>query len=220
MAKRKKPVSEGKRPLSASEFRDAVRRIMAAAQAHWLASNHCTNYPDPKPSTENFFLLSVSFELLLLSIEHSLRLLILLHHSIFLGDIGHNSHVLYKELRKRSGGKEGLRSDIINAMNLIAQGNGLDPISERELKSCLEKHDSSYSTFRYFQLNRQGKLNEGVMGFAPRERDILLCLAEVLIAMNEKAMRSRGFDDSLIVSHIPLSKELAEQYEEWLRQAR
>ena len=70
--------------------------MMAAAQAHQRASGWCMDKPDAKPPNIDSFLFgAVSFELILLSVEQSLRLLLVLHFGIIRDDTNHNPHVLY-----------------------------------------------------------------------------------------------------------------------------
>lgn len=73
MARRKK--SEDKRvKLNAEEIGIAVPRMMAAAQAHRRAAIWCLCKPEVKPVDSIYFPV-VAFELLLPSVEQSLRLL-------------------------------------------------------------------------------------------------------------------------------------------------
>ena len=126
------------------------------------------------------------FELVLLSAEQSLRLLLLLHYSVV--RTGHNLHALYKDVRKKSEGRVGIRRDIIGRMNALGRSERIDPFSEEELVACLRKHNSSYSNFRYFQLHRQARLNEK-WGFSQRDIQTLHCLALALIYLNMDEMR-------------------------------
>ena len=191
--------------LTDEEVETAAARMMAAAQAHQRASILCADNPDAKPpNIDAFFLPIVSFELILLSVEQSLRLLLLIHHSIVRGDTNHNPYVLYKAIRNRSGGKEGIRLTIISKMNELGRTKGVAPISENDLVACLKKHDSSYSNFRYFQLDHQGRLNEQ-WEFTQRDVQILHCLALALIHMNMDEMERRGIGTLLSMTKVPES---------------
>ena len=87
---------------------------MAAAQAHQRASVHCLNNPDAKPpNIDGFFFSVVSMEMILLSVEQSLRLLLLLHYGIIRDDTNHAPRVLYKAMMNKSGGTDGIRTDIV-----------------------------------------------------------------------------------------------------------
>ena len=207
MARRRRTASKGKRvPLTVEEIEIAAARMMAAAQAHQRVATWCMDKSDAKPpNIDAFFFPIVSFELVLLSIEQSLRLLLLLHYSIVRDDTNHNSYVLYREVRNKSGGKEGIRSDIISKMNVLGQTEGADPFSEKELVSCLKKHDSSYSNFRYFQLDHQARLNKK-WGFSKRDVQIIHCLALALIHMNMGEMMRRGIGALLSMSLVPESE--------------
>ncbi len=196
--------------LTAEEIEVAAARMMAAAQAHQRASGWCMDKRDAKPPNIDFFFSRVvSFELILLSVEQSLRLLLLLHYSIVRDDTNHNPHVLYKAMQNKSGGKEGIRHDIISKMSVLGHTQGIDPISERELVACLRKHDSSYSNFRYFQLDRQARLNKK-WEFSQRDVQILHCLALALISLNMDEMGKRGIGAFLSMRPV-LESEMTEE---------
>ena len=213
MARRRATASRSKRvELIPEETAIAASRMMAAAQAHQRASAWCTENPDAKPpNIDSLFFSAVSFELVLLSVEQSLRLLLLLHYSTIRSDTNHNPRVLYAAIRNKSGGKDGIRNDIISSMTAIGQLRGITPFSERELLACLNKHDSSYSDFRYFQLDRQARLNKR-WDFSPRDVQILHSLALALIALNMGEMQRRGIKAILSMSRVPQS-EMTEELE-------
>ena len=157
--------------------------MFAAAQAHQRASVWCVNKPDAKPPNIDWFFFNVvSFELLLTSIEQSLRLLLLLHFSMVHVSSPHNLHTLYHMLQNKSGDKTGAKHDIIKTMAKLVQSRGIASITEEELKTCLKKHNQSYSKFKYFQLNRKAKL-ENIFEFSARDFQILHCLAPALIEL-------------------------------------
>ena len=181
MARRRKTADERKRkPLTTEEIEIAAPRMMAAAQAHQRASGWCLDKPDSKPpNIDAFFFPVVSFELILLSVEQSLRLVLLLHYSIVRDDTNHNPYVLYKAVQNKSGGTEGVRNEIVSKVNELGKAEGIDPVSEKELVTCLRKHDSSYSNFRYFQLDHRARLNKN-WEFSRRDMQILHCLERVV----------------------------------------
>ena len=207
MAARRGPTSNRRRrKLTTEEIEIAASRMMAAAQAHQRASVWCSDKPDAKPPNIDFFFFGVvSFELILLSVEQSLRLLLLLQYSIVRDDTNHNPHVLYGAMLGKSGAKEGIRHNIVNKMNMLGRPKGIDSFSEKELRACLKKHDSSYSNFRYFQLDHQAKLNPE-WEFSGRDVQILHCLALVLISLNLDEMGSRGINVFGSMSPVPESQ--------------
>ena len=145
--------------LTAEQKKKAAVAFMLAAIAHQRTSRWCRCNPNAKPPNLDFFLFpAVSFELILLSTEQSLRLLLLLHYSIIRPDTNHSPHTLYKALMRvrESGGREGIRQDIIDEVNMSLRSLDQAPISEKDLRSCLRKHDSSYTGVRYFQVNKHG----------------------------------------------------------------
>ena len=207
MVRRKKTSDSRKRQkLTTAEIESAVPRMMAAAQAHQRASGWCLEKPDAKPpNIDAFFFPSVSFELILLSVEQSLRLVLLLYYSIVRDDTNHNPYRLYKAIQNKSGSKEGIRSEIIRKVNELCRTEGIDPISEKEMVACLRKHDSSYSNFRYFQLDHQARLNKD-WEFSQGDVQILHCLALALISTNMDEMGKRGIGALLSMRKVPYSQ--------------
>ena len=144
------------------------------------------------PNIDWFFFNVVSMELILMSVEQSLRLLLLLHYNVIRSDTGHAPNVLYGEILRRSGGEGGIRSDIVDTANAVGGLQRIPPIDEREIRKCLQKHRSSYTNFRCFQLNKQGWLNPD-FEFKPREVQVLHCLALGLIKLNMDEIARRGY---------------------------
>ena len=217
MARRKKTGSKTEGALTAKEMGTAVERMMAAAEAHQLASVWCRNKPGAQPpNIDRFYFLVVSFELALLSVEQSLRLLLLLQHSIVRAR--HNPRALYSEILHQSRGKSGIGQDILNNMNVVAQANALAPFSENELQSCLRKHDSSYSSLRYFGLDQHARLTTD-WEITGRDHQVFLCLALALISLNGDEMAKRGIGALGPVNPIPesaMTEELRALKERWM----
>ncbi|MCY4436771.1 MAG: hypothetical protein OXE05_05485 [Chloroflexi bacterium] len=194
---------EERAQLCGEEIKIAAVRMMAAAQAHQRASVWCFEKPGAKPpSIDAFFFPTVSFELILLSIEQSLRLLLLLHYSIIRDDVNHNPNVLYKAMLRMSGGNEGIRNRITTRMNSLGQSKDIEHISEKDLRVCLNRHDSSYLSVRYFDLSHEGKLRNE-FEILPRDVQILHCLALSLIELNMDEMGRRGIPALLSMSRVP-----------------
>ena len=164
-----------------NEKKDVAWRTMMAAEAHRIASDSCLSSSLSSSDTDNFFLRVVSFELLLVSVEQSLRLLLLLRFSIFPKNPKHNLFDLYGKLGEKDAGKEWIIEGIIAVMNARKK---VSPTSEEELAACLKEHCSSYSNTKYFQVKRGGELSKN-FGHSTREREILHCFALVLIDVNK-----------------------------------
>ena len=197
---------KGKVGLSHGEANIAIRQMMHAAQAHQRASVYCKDNPNANPpNIDAYYYLVVSFELILLSVEQSLRLLLLLHYSIVRENTNHNPRVLYGAVMRKSGDKVGIRQDIISKMNLLCLPQGITPFSEEELLACLNKHDSSYSNVRYFQLDPQARLNEK-FEISPRDNQTIHCLAVALISLNMSEMQKRGIGIASSMSPVPESQ--------------
>ena len=192
--------------LTGEEVKVAAARMMASAQAHQRASGWCMDKPDAKPPNIDFFFFTVvSFELVLISVEQSLRLLLLLHYSVIRDDTNHSPNVLYKALLNKSGSEGGIRLDIVKKADELAQSEGIAAIAENELVACLRKHDSSYSNFRFFQLDHHGRLT---MKFEVTKRDVQIvhCLALALIHLNMDEMNRRGIGALLSMSQVAESE--------------
>ena len=192
--------------LNGDEKKVACTRLMAGAQAHQRASVYCHDNPDAKiPNIDWLFFNVVSLELILMSVEQSLRLLLLLHYDIIRDDTNHTPHVLYTTVRNKSGGKVGIRSKIVAMANTLAGTQKIPTMDEKEIVACLRKHNSSYTNFRYFQLNRQGRLNPQ-WEIKNREVQILHCVALGLITLNMDEMTTRNIPIMSSMSAIPESR--------------
>ena len=188
----------------------AATRYMAGAQAHQRASAWCLDKPDAKPpNIDAFFFPTVSFELILLSVEQSLRLVLLLHYSIIRDDTNHTPHVLYVAIRNKSSGYEGVRNAIVERSNKYGGTQKIPEITEKEVVACLKKHNASYANFRYFQLSHQGKLNPS-FGYSSRDVQIMHCLALALIHVNMDEVRRREIGLIESMSVVPEAKMTAE----------
>ena len=207
-----------KRPVKLNEQdkKMAVTRLMDGAQAHQRASVYCMDKPDAKPPNIDWFYFNVvSLELILMSIEQSLRLLLLLHYDITRADTGHVPAVLYKAIRNKSCGKAGIRSDIVAMANAFGGTRGITAMGEKEIRKCLRKHDSSYANCRHFQLNKHGGLNPE-FEFKPREVQVLHCLALGLIKLNMDEIAERKLPGGSSMSVVPES-ERTNELRAWMK---
>ena len=141
--------------LSDDEIAVAATRYMAGAQAQQRASAWCLDKPDAKPpNIDAFFFPTVSFELILLSVEQSLRLALLLHYSIIRDDTNHTPHVLYGAIRNKSKGYEGVRSTIVERLNLYGVKHNIPVIKEKDIVACLKKHNEPPRVYRRVKLSK------------------------------------------------------------------
>ena len=206
MARRNK-TDKNRKPLTAEETTVAAQRMMASAQAHQRTSTWCMDNPDAEPpNIDSFFFSTVSLELILISVEQSLRLLLLLHYSTIRDDTDHVPKVLYRAMLNKSGEKDDdIRTEIVDAANSLRATKGLPEMTEKDIVSCLERHNSSYTNFRHFQLNRQGKLNPK-FSYTGRDMQILHCLALGLIKLNMDEMVRRNINVIASMSVVPESE--------------
>ena len=203
-------------PLTSDETKQLVQRMMASAQAHQRASAYCLDNPSANPpNIDTFWFSAVSFELILLSIEQSLRLLILLYSGNVLDRVDHNLKVLYRQAQDKSVDKRELRDNIIHTMNEIEKPKGIAAFCEQELSTCLNKHKSSYSDIRYFFADRMGKVKPD-WSILPREIQIMHYLALALIEINMQEIRNQEMKILGSMSHVPQA-ETPEELKQMLR---
>ena len=164
--------------------------MMAGASAHQRASKYCLENPDAKPpDIDGIFFPIIAFELILNSIEQSLRLVLLIHYSIL--KPVHNIFALYKTVLRKSFSKEGIRSEIVSRVNAYGRYWSMGSVTEDDICRCLRKHDSSYSNFRYFGLDDKGHSTKKweMKGY---EVKLLHCFAQALLEVNSDEMHKRG----------------------------
>ena len=194
--------------LTPGEIEAAVRRMLLGAQAHQRASAYCQDNPTAKPpNIDALFFPAVAFELILNSIEQSLRLILLLEYST--PKPTHNVSALYKAIIRKSGSTDGIRSEIVRRVTELGRSLGMEAITEDDIRACLRKHDSSYSSFRYFGLDDEGRttLQWEVKSY---EVKLVNCLALALIQLNCEAMRKRGIR-TLSMQRLTVSDMTADQ---------
>ena len=206
------------------EIRAVVLSLMNAAQTHKSASVLCRErvLANPFNIIDNHLFSAVSFELILVSVEQSLRLLFLLFFNNFPKNPNHDLYALYKELQDRDTGEESIRRDIIQEINVFGQTQNIRPISEWELVACLEKHRSSYMDFKYFHVDKKGKRNrdnKAFLGFlSKRDQEIFFCLASALICLNTEEIEKRGFGFPVALCLVPES-EMTERFKAFTKRA-
>ena len=176
--------------LSDNERKKAAQRMMASAQAHHCASLHCTFLDKEESLLNKFMIQAVTVELTCLSIEQSLKVYTLIHPSGS-ARTGHDLHELYTSLPE----KEKIQTTILRLVNRFAESNKFDSITEEiteeDILKCLEKHHSTYTSLRYFGLDRCYRLKEK-REIAPSEILTLVSLSSALVDINKMAMEDRG----------------------------
>ncbi len=178
--------------LTEEEIKVIAPRLMASAEAHQRASSWCLDKTDARPpNIDSLFFPAVSFEMILFSVEQSLRLLLLLHFGVNRHNTNHSPHALYNDICfKESSGVE-RKKDVTLKMNELGQSEGIDTITEDEILSCLKEHNTAYTDIRYFLMRRKGRPIEE-WGFSPRDVQILHCFGLALIHLNWDTMNQRG----------------------------
>lgn len=171
--------------------------MLAAAWAHARAAARCFSNPDANhPSTDAIFFRGVSFELHLLSVEQSLKLMLYLRHQSFRSK--HDLHPLYSRvsgIQSESTGRS-LIGEIVYYMNLMGRGNLLgrqkqySEVTEEELECFVKMHNTSYIDFRYFGVNRSMEPIPQVI--SAREFQIIQLLSIALVGSNLLGLEDCG----------------------------
>ena len=183
--------------LNPEQFKKAAQRMMMGALAHQRASAYCLDNPETKPPSANVLYFStVSFELILFSIEQFLRLLLLLQYSTLRPT--HNIFQLYNEIKRKGRDGIGPIQELYARINALAKSKGLEAISLKDVHACLKKHDSSYVNFRYFGLDKDARVSKK-WEMKSFEIQVLHCLALALLEINLNKMKELdiGFSDTV-----------------------
>ena len=129
-----------------------------------------------------------SFELTLLSVEQSLKLLLLLRFGKDI-EITHKLQKLYSDIQ--SQGKRGAKAveEVIAYMNEVVKNDDkIREFSESDVMRCLQVHNSSYVNLRYFELQNKPRPDGNNLVLTQRDRQIIQTFAQSLIAVNMKEM--------------------------------
>lgn len=180
--------------LSDDDREKAAQRMMASAQAHHCASLRCTFLDEEEPLLNKFMLQAVTIELTCLSIEQSLKVYTLIHPSGS-ARTGHNLYKLYTSLPGNEVEKEKIQTTILGLVNRYANSYQFDSITEEiteeDIRECLKKHHSTYTSLRYFGLDRCYRLRKK-RKIVPSEIQTLISLSGALVDITEKAMEDCG----------------------------
>ena len=173
----------------------AVQWIMIASVAHNLVARSCQNQALEAKKKENedvaFYFTVAAYESSLLSIEQSLKLILVLQFLVPLNKLkSHDLIPLYEKIEGKRG--RNLRDRIIKRVNFYASQRGYHSVSKKELKDCLETHRKTYEKIRYLYVNTQGEAEE-LPDITEREAQIIDCLRRGLVDLN-----SEELDDSEI----------------------
>ena len=103
----------------------------------------------------------------------------------------HNIDALYKAVLRENGTKGTIRDDIVNRTNIHLNSLGLNSVTEKNIRKCLRKHDSSYSSFRYFGLGDDARFTLK-WEMTVYENQLLNCLAVALYDTNSNEMEKLG----------------------------
>ena len=164
--------------------------MMMAAIAHHQTSIYCVDSPHAKTSSmDQYYFHIVAFELILLSIEHSLKLTLLLENSI--NPPTHKVHTLYNKVIKCTSDRGKLQLKVVTGVNHYASSAALPFVEENSILECLKKHDSSYVNFRYFGVDKKAR-SVSDWEITAYEAKILYCLAATLLDINVDMLRKHG----------------------------
>ena len=203
MSKRKR-TQQSQRNLTVQQTQEAAKRLMIGAQARQYVSKFCLDSSGGGVfNMTHVYLSTISFELILHSIEQSLRLLLLIHFSV--NHSTHNIFALYRRILRESRSKEGIRRVIVDQVNTQIGLIGMNHTTENNIQACLRKHDSSYSSFRYFGLDNDAF---PTLRWEMKEYEIKLlhCLALALITINLTEMQKQKMPVLGSISEVPESE--------------
>ena len=176
------------------EFQRLAQRIMASAQAHHHAAEHCSVEPNTKSaSVGDVFLHIIAIELTLLSIEQCLRLLCLLYNKKTPPSANHDIWSLYNKMLRECDDSGNMRNQIVYVMNTIRKTKTIDSFSVKEVQAFLKKYKLAYSDIRYFLAKKDGTIKpEFAICF--REKEIMTFLSLALIAISIVEMMQQNLE--------------------------
>ena len=185
---------------SDAEFRSVAQATMMAAQAHHQAAELCLNNLNGRPVEHYLFYFSaVSAELLLHSIEQSLKL------TLVLNDVplakrnskpGHDIFELYKKVICYCKGEKDIQSEIVRITNIYASKYGFAQVREVGISKCIQKHKLSYVKIRYFGVDKSFS-SVPDMELDWDDLRLLSCLCPGLIEINIYRMKKCGIPSRL-----------------------
>ena len=171
-----------------------VQWIMTASVVHNLVALSCQNQASEKEKEGDsdfaFYFTAAAYESSLLSIEQSLKLILVFQFSVPLNELTcHDLIPLYEKIKGERG--KGLRDRIIKKMNFYAEKREYHSISKKELKDCLETHRNTYKKIRYLYVNTEGETEE-FPDITESEARIIDCLRQSLVHLNMEELNDRG----------------------------
>ena len=202
MAVRRSKGQRGASYITEEVVGNVAPQMLASAQAHQEAARllHDTAGAQSLSDPHTWVLSMVSFEQILLSVEQSMRLLLLLHFGSL--HSSHNPHALFRNIRNKSGGHSGPKEALLENTNKCRYAVGLPPVSEEDLAKVFKKHQSSYSDFRYFGVDEQADVSHR-LGFNASDLQIMHLVALGIIATNIEEIKRRGFKIYATPSPVP-----------------
>ena len=177
-----------------TEFETVSLRLFGAAWAHVRSAVYCRSNPAAKsPSTDEEFFKRVSSELLLLSVEQSLKLILYLKDVCF--DIDHDLYQLYAKTASIQDAHDGnsLIGTVVRLMDEMGRARGYSGFTEEEVCNCLKVHRSLYKDLRYFGVDRKLRPIE-LRSVQCKDYQTIQWLSLSLIATNLLALRSHEIE--------------------------
>ena len=176
--------------MKSTETVRIAHTMMMAAIAHYTTSVYCLDAPQAKASSMGkYYFHIVASELMLLSIEHSLKLSLFLETSSF--PPKHNIFKLYEQVLREANFYDNFQHKVIRGVNNHASSIALPHIEEDTILRCLKKHDSSYMNFRYFGVAKDAQ-SVFQWEITAQEIKILYCLSITLLDINIDRCREHG----------------------------
>ena len=204
---------ERKQKTVTKDSRKAIRRIasglMLASEAHYTAHVLCYRHLSnaKPPNIERLTFQAVSLELLLLSIEQALKLMLYLQDGM--NRTTHDVLKLYTRARRYGKQRPGVWDRLTGTVETLVQKHDLESIVDNDIHSCIQKHKASYDLARYMQFGHaRGSQHWSV---TKRDFEILECLAVALLRINGSSVGAAGIPYPPSLKRVPIENLTPEQ---------
>ena len=174
---------------------EIAQYIMASSVAHYEAAiirlSEKSGYERNLPSEDSvtYFKL-VSFELILFSIELSLKLLLFLCSNGTVNPASskpHDLEYLYNEIKKQKDGEAACQG-ILERTNQILEKVEYERVNKTALEECLKTQATKYLKLRYFWVDKNWKSLLKADSSSVQEWQIIRCLGYALIDLNAEIL--------------------------------
>ena len=177
--------------------------LMTASRAHHQAFLACADHSGrvKQDNIDRILVRIVSLELLLLSIEQSLKLMLYWHDRVI--RTTHDILKLYERTKRAAQSRIGGWGVVIGRANQAAEENNMPQITDRDIGDLIDRYKSLYSVIRY-GMDLCGKsVNWSIVN---REFNMLACFSVGLLRTNVKLLDAEGVEHSGRLRRVPDSE--------------